>query len=307
MRRSALTVLLLCALASFALADDGLTALGIVVETLPPGTGRDSPEESDGSERPPGSLPDGAPAIGRNDIAQVWLTDPTERYGHGVLGDAVEASGLLAIMRDGRRLTLRLDAGSVFEDLMPRLADLDGDGRDEIIVVRAYLNAGAALAVYKEVEGALRLVAETPPIGIPNRWLNPLGAADLDGDGMLEIAYVETPHIGGTLRVVSLRQGRLAEEGRLYGFSNHAIGSRALGLSALLDVNDDGATDMLLPDAARRALRIVSFAGGRFEELAALPHDATIDGDFLVTDHDHHGGADVLYPLNDGRRILLRR
>ncbi|PMR68583.1 hypothetical protein CR158_22340 [Halomonas heilongjiangensis] len=36
---------------------------------------------------------------------------------------------------------------------------------------------------------------------MPNRWLNPVGVADLSGNGEAEIAAVTTPHIGGVLRV----------------------------------------------------------------------------------------------------------
>ena len=36
-------------------------------------------------------LPDGIVTMGDRDIAAAWLTGPTHRYDHGVLGDAVEA------------------------------------------------------------------------------------------------------------------------------------------------------------------------------------------------------------------------
>ena len=72
-----------------------------------------------------------------------------------------------------------LSANSVFEDRKPRLADLDGDGTDEIIVVRSYLDRGAALSIVKLKAEGLEIVAETPAIGRANRWLNPAGIAVL--------------------------------------------------------------------------------------------------------------------------------
>jgi len=257
--------------------------------------------------RPVDALPDGRPGFGMGELAAAWLTGPTRRYGHGVLGDSVEADGLLVIGRDGRRFTLSLPEDSVFEDLQPRLADLDGDGRDEVVVVRSTVAAGAALAVLGVVDGALRLRAETPPIGRPYRWLNPLGAGDFDGDGRTEVAYVETPHIGGILRIWRLEGGRLVQLGSLRGFSNHAIGSRALGLSALLDLDGDGSVDLLVPDAGRRGLRLVSFAGGAFRELGRLDHRQPITGDFEVADRDGNGRADVAYGLADGTLVELLR
>jgi hypothetical protein len=118
------------------------------------------------AERRPGMLADGVLTRGRRNLRAVWLTRPTGRYGHGVLGDAIEAGGVAAELADGRRVELVLSADSVFEDLRPRLADTDGDGDDEILVVRSYLDRGAALAVIEAGTG-LVAAAQTPPIGRP--------------------------------------------------------------------------------------------------------------------------------------------
>lgn len=248
----------------------------------------------------PDMLPDGVVAAGQHDVAFAWLTGPTERYRHGVLGDAIEASGLAVEMADGRRLAFELDAGSVFEDRYPRLYDLDGDGHDEILVVRSYLDRGAALAMLGVEDSRLTLKAETPAIGTANRWLNPVGAADFDGDGATEIALVRTPHIGGTLVLYRWRDGRLTEAHRAEGFSNHAIGTRELGLSAVIEANGDGVPDLAVPGADRRTLRIVTFADGRFRELASVTHTAPIASAIVPCDDD--GGRRLTYTLADGSR-----
>jgi hypothetical protein len=228
-------------------------------------------------------LPDGRPGAGSNDIAQAWLAEPTTRYAHGVLGDAVEAAALQARLRDGRVLKFRLPEDSVFEDLTVRVADLDGDGRDEMLVVRSRLQAGSSLMVLGARGGRIVALAETPPIGTANRWLNPLGAADVDGDGSPEVLAVLTPHIGGTLVVYGYAAGRLTEKWRLDGFSNHAIGSRELSLHAFLDVDGDGVLDVVLPSADRRALRVVRFAGGGPREIARHPLPAPVTGNFFLS------------------------
>ena len=64
------------------------------------------------------------------------------------------------------------------------------------------------------------------------------------------------------------------------GFSNHAMGSREQGLSAVFDANNDGADDMLIPDARRRQLRLVSFAGGKFQELGKIAIPGRINSAF---------------------------
>ena len=281
----------------------GREALGIrVVE---------HPGESIGprATEPPSAdaLPDGETGRGVNDVAAAWLVDPTRRYDHGVLGDAIEAGGLRVRLRGGAELDTRLPADSVFEDLRPRVVNLDGDGRDEILVVRSYLEAGAALAVYGVRDGELVQLAQTDPIGRAHRWLNPAGVGDFDGDGGLEIAYVETPHIGGILYILSFQDGRLRREGRRHGFSNHAMGSRALGLAAVLDLDGDGAEELILPSAGRRELKIVSFAGGEFQELGEIVHRAAIVTDFRVRDLDGNGRPDIAYGLADGTLVTLLR
>jgi enoyl-CoA hydratase/carnithine racemase len=63
------------------------------------------------SERRPDQLPGSSIARGKQNIAAVWLAGPTTRYDHGVLGDSVEASKLVAETRTGntlvREFTLR--------------------------------------------------------------------------------------------------------------------------------------------------------------------------------------------------------
>jgi FG-GAP-like repeat len=246
----------------------------------------------------PGMLPDGLVTHGNLDVAQAWLTGPTKRYRHGILGDAIEASGLAVKMRDGSQLEFKLDPHSVFEDRYPRLHDLDGDGDSEIIVVRSYLDRGAALVIMDIIDGRLQLVAETPAIGTPNRWLNPIGAADFDGDGFTEIALVRTPHIGGTLILYRWKNDHLEEAFRAHGYSNHAIGSRQMGLSAILDVNGDAIPDIVLPDGSRNALRMVTFANGRFRDLVSIPNPSRITSRISVERTSKEWR--IVYGLEDG-------
>lgn len=153
-------------------------------------------------------------------IADASYDGPTTRYDHGILGDSVEWSTLRLTMADGRRLTASLPETMVFEDIAPRLVDLDGDGAPEVVVIETSLTQGARLAVWDE-NGR---ITATPFIGRTHRWLAPIGAADLDGDGHVEIAYIDRPHLAKTLRIWRFANNKLREVISAPGLTNHKIG-----------------------------------------------------------------------------------
>jgi len=166
---------------------------------------------------------------GSGPVTRAWYDDPVTRYRHFVLGRAHEPATLWVNAPGNQGLcghALTLEAPYVFEDIAPHLADLDGDGTNEVIVVRSHEGQGAQLAVYRWTGETLRLAATTPHIGRPNRWLALIGAADLDGDGAVEIAYIDRPHLARTLRVWRYRESRLTEVAAATGLTNHRIGER---------------------------------------------------------------------------------
>jgi len=153
------------------------------------------------------------------EITSARYAGPTRAYDHGILGDKVEYTKLI-LRAGGQRIVINAGQGFVFEDLAPRLADLNGDGRFEVIVVRTDLQRGASLAIYG-VEG---LITQTPAIGQRYRWLAPVGVGDFDGNGRVEIAYVETPHLGKVLKIYHYFNRELVLAASMQGFSNHQIG-----------------------------------------------------------------------------------
>lgn len=252
-------------------------------------------------------IPHAAIVPGALDIKAAWLAGPTARYDHGVLGDAIEAAALKVETGAGKILSYMLPTYSVFEDLTPRLADLDGDGRDEIVVVRSYVGAGAAVAVLGIRDDKLELIAESPAIGLAHRWLNPVGAGDFDGDGRKEIAVVRTPHIGGVLILYRVEGSRLVEFAREAGYSTHAIGSTVLGMAAVLDLDGDGADDILLPDQTRSELLGIGYVDGKFRNRWTVSNRERIVTSVTIADVDGNGVPDVIYGLNDGSVWMLPR
>lgn len=183
-------------------------------------------------------------------ILKADYSAPTTRYDHGILGDAVEWGALKlrvdfcagCATRDVRNLVLKLPENRVFEDIAPRLVDVDGDGNPEVIVVETDLAKGARLAIYDM--GGLR--AATPFIGRTHRWLAPIGAADLDGDGFVEIAYIDRPHLARILRVWRFKNNDLALVAEKSGLTNHNIGDDVIS-GGLRDC--EGVPEMITTDA----------------------------------------------------------
>src|SRR6056297_1279584 len=83
------------------------------------------------------------------DIAAARYDSPTTRYAHGVLGDAVEWGALVLSLSNGEERRFTLPASRVFEDIAPRLADIDLDGTPEVVTVEASLANGARLAGWR--------------------------------------------------------------------------------------------------------------------------------------------------------------
>ncbi|MFO7546674.1 MAG: hypothetical protein R6W77_14365 [Trueperaceae bacterium] len=188
---------------------------------------------------------------------------PVERYGHFALGRPHEYARVVAATDTGRSLALELPDDEVFEDLAPRLARLTEDGPTYLLAIVSARGAGARLALLGLRGDVLEIMAQSAPIGTPNRWLNPVGVADLDGDGVAEIAGVTTPHIGGVQRVYHREGERLVELASLAGFSNHVYRSPEIELSRPARI--DGRTQLLVPDTSRRSRRVIAFDGDRQE------------------------------------------
>jgi hypothetical protein len=217
-----------------------------------------------------------ATAAGAETITGARYAAPVERYGHFALGRPHEYARLTVSTAAGQRHSLELPDDEVFEDLAPRLLTLAAGEPPELLVIVSQRHSGARLALIGLHDGRLEISAQSPPIGTPMRWLNPVGVADLDGDGQAEIAAVTTPHHGGTLRIYRRKGKQLLEIAALAGVSNHIYGSPELGLSTPVSIA--GRTQLLVPDPTHRHLRIIALQDGQLVETAHCPLAAPLTG-----------------------------
>ncbi|MGR3465486.1 FG-GAP repeat domain-containing protein [Limimaricola sp.] len=189
-------------------------------------------------------------------LAEARFAEPTTRYAHGVFGDTEEWGALVMVTEAGETLRVRLPETRVFEDTAPRLADVDGDGAREAVVVETDADQGARLSVY----GPGGLVAATPFIGTAQRWLAPLPPADLDGDGRVELGYVDRPHLARVLRVWRMQDGALTQLDALEGLTNHRFGAPDIA-GGLRDCGDG--PEWVLADSGWRRIMAVRLADDR--------------------------------------------
>jgi len=199
------------------------------------------------------SLPD-ARILSDGSGRLLFLSAPTERYPHGVLGDLLEATTITLVDTKADSHEIRkiwIDPGDVIEGIIPIWVDLDGDEEREIIVTQSNADTGARIVVYRE-DGSL--FASGEPIGQGFRWRHQLAIGQFIEGGTQEIAVIRTPHIGGVIELYGLEGDRLEIKTVLSGFSSHQIGSRNLDSALAGDFNGDGKIEIVLPGQSQTTL-----------------------------------------------------
>ncbi|MCA9663294.1 MAG: hypothetical protein KC486_33500 [Myxococcales bacterium] len=193
-------------------------------------------------------LPDGRVVVA--DAGTIAALAPTtDVYAHGVLGDALEAGGLLFARATPGSVTAEatVPAPAVIEGVAPLWGDIDGDGVDEVVVTVSDADAGARIVAFAS-DGTL--VAEGPAIGSGYRWRHPIAVAPFGPAGEPEIAVVRTPHIGGIAEFYRRSGDTLTIAATATGVSSHRLGSNNLDQAIAGDLDDDGAIELLVPSQA---------------------------------------------------------
>lgn len=186
---------------------------------------------------------------GRQDI--ILLTEPTERYAHGVLGDSLEAASVSVFNSETLEPIASYTLAEPFVFEQRRITPFDLGNKEGLLATRSSNQTGAGVVLLSLEGDVLKLTAEAQPIGTGFRWLNLF--ASRDGR-----AYaVRTPHIGGPLQRYTLKGDKLEIESFQLGVTNHALGSRNLDLGILLPELEPGVDHLVLPTSPLRALRLI--------------------------------------------------
>jgi len=259
------------------------------------------------------ALPDARITLGRLDgsagLQAMVLSDATDRYPQGALGDKLEASSLTVVTVAPNALAIRfryvVRAPAVLADLIPIVAPVGEGQRPGLVVVKGSLRQGASLLVLGWRDTGLEALAEGPALGQSNRWVHVLGAADVSGDGIPELIAVNTPHVAGVLVAYERRGGALVPMAKALGYASHALGSRNQDQAVIADMSGKGRLQVILPRQSRDVLAALELSNGRWEERWALQLAGPVQSNLLVDDLDGDGLLDLVVADRRGLHVFL--
>ncbi|MCP3977043.1 MAG: hypothetical protein GY720_21350 [bacterium] len=243
------------------------------------------------------ALPDGDVLVDEQGRILV-LTGPTERYAHGVMGDAVEASGFIILAPPDLAVVGRgtVGAPAVIEGRRAIWTDLHDDGSREVQLTVSAPDTGARLIVMAEDGTVLN---EGEPVGQSNRWRHQIAFGRFTATaGSVEVI---TPHIGGIVSFVEFGR-QLRTVATAQPFTSHQIGSRELDMAVAVDIDDDGFLELLVPTQDRMSLVAVGIVDGSATVKWEAQLPAAITSNVAIG--SRNGGSAIAVGTEDGSVLI---
>ena len=178
------------------------------------------------------------------------LAEPTDRYPHSALGDNLEATAVAVVTVGVNEVEMVYRSeNDVIESIAPLLADVDGDGIDDVVltvsndreawIVVASSTGGGVLATSDLVD---RLLG----------WRQLVAVGPLGPNGETEIAEIVYPDTNGSVQFLSLTGSDLAVAASRTGYRSHEFGARNLEQALAADVDRDGHREVIVPTLDRQ-------------------------------------------------------
>jgi hypothetical protein len=196
------------------------------------------------------------------------LTDPVDSYPHGALENTLEPTKLLLLeqchdnnsKKDGafclkEMLKLPEDM-EVFETIRPVIIEyVNGTKTSKgVALVASSIDVGSAAYIYDDTSSIL---FSSKPIGQGFRWLLILGSAMVNNNQSM-LVLNETPHLSGIVKFIDIINNKTMS---IDGFSAHDYGSRNIGMYTIIDADNDGQEDLIIPTLNKKKIAILSIFG----------------------------------------------
>jgi hypothetical protein len=230
------------------------------------------------------------------------LTDPSDQYQHGILGDSLEANSVTIVdLSDEPNVINKFSVPKnwVIESIKPLWSDWDNDGDKEIVLTLSNSTQGSKIVLYDESGNNL---AESAPIGIGYRWRHVLDIASFGDNGQKFLVDVQTPHIGGIVNYYSWdkENNTINVEASLSGYSTHDIGSRDMHMYLLTEDEKSQQTLLIIPTQSKRELVALRYKSGKIHEEWIIPLGGKLTGNLNWEDDESIGAV-----IDDNQKILL--
>ena len=208
------------------------------------------------------------------------LTDPSDQYQHGILGDDLEATSVTIVQLSDQPAAIShfsVPVDWVIESVHLIWSDWDEDGEREIVLTLSNSTSGAKLVLYDENGNVL---AESLPIGTGFRWRHALDIASFGESGQKLLVEVQTPHIRGIVVFHSWdkENNLLKVEATQSGYSTHDIGSREMHMYDILANNQSEQVSLIIPTLSKKELTALYIKSGEIHEQWRIPLGGRLTG-----------------------------
>ncbi len=207
-------------------------------------------------------------------------------------GDSTDAN-YVCLNRGGGRFDANCTAFSREPATTITAADFNGDGLIDLAVPH---RDGGQSRVYLAGPKGTFDASRTIPFGPPNATIRMTEAADLDGDGLLELVAIDENV--GTAIYLGQRNGTFSEAIRV------ADAKPAPYAIAVADVNGDGKRDIVVGNIeAPSAVHFNDGSGRRFHSIRVGDNKGTVYG-FAIADLDRDGVMDIAAARSDAPNVV---
>ena len=178
------------------------------------------------------------------------LAEPTNRFPHSALGDNLEATAVVVVTVGVNEVeTIYRSEDNVIESIAPLLADVDGDGIDDVALTVSN-DRDAWILVASSTGGGVMAISD--PVDRLLGWRQLVAVGPLGPTGQTEIVEVLYPDAQGSVRFLSMSGGKLGIVATRTGYRSHEFGARNLEQAVAADVDRDGHVEVILPTLDRQ-------------------------------------------------------